>query len=924
MSCREKLERAQKLFTDEHSSDMIERQVAAIIAICNNNDKGFLLRDLENVHPILTLCCDRIANLNQEAFIEPVCRVLRLCAQPFMVLAVTEDEQCAPALSLLLKSIARALWVNVARVQNTAAEVLMPFVHVADPDLEVEHNPVGARRARLQHRLISDSGIIPLLVSVLRAMRDGAPRQNIILETAVARLLRELSASPQGCEMLAEAGAVEVLIEMLVDDFRDESVACAVQLVWNVLDMCEPMTWEPLVTPNLVSRLNSVFGRVVCDGYRDCDKELRNDILIVATLCTRVPSALAAFAEPIDAHSDGLEGYSLLSLAMSATMYPGLSAHPVLSRGRVASSTTSAVANSAGSQDELEFKKWVFTLVTRTCVESGCLQSILSHKVLEYALGCLAVPSSGSEDSTLGLSQTARRRKAGQGQVPTVQGPATLEGWGAEQTRELQLAVLSMLGELVICCPEDYAAHGGNQATLTFLLLVTHAPEPHREEMYGQATTAGAAIDPTYLDEGGRGGIGSNPSLRAAALNVLLTSCRLPGFQVELGELGAVPVMLTIIQEPIMPAEHGMLGVSVESAVQHRLDALCVLSALCAECELNQRTLSRERGIGTLRSLLVYSDRDPERSEALLISVLDCLWNAVVGSGRNAARFLALDGLSALLMLLEAVPSLLHGQILGCIADVCEHPEAVTELLAWRSDRTGRDAPQLLVALWLEQDALLDIGDERSGVLRNLERPLEGTGVMRQAYSTELGSMLQAVDDAERTAYGARSLNPIREAVSSELEQQDVKAKIFSVFCKCAFKDTNLTKQEKVHLQLIRAYADLRTGAIVEDVVGELDAALVRPITPDAERLEAKMADTRGHIDALVEQQDTLRSEIAREEEADEMTFLESIKMQQEERQKGGLSLRQKVATQSSYMEQRAIVKKMKQEMLAKSMKQAT
>ena len=39
---------------------------------------------------------------------------------------------------------------------------------------------------------------------------------------------------------------------------------------------------------------------------------------------------------------------------------------------------------------------------------------------------------------------------------------------------------------------------------------------------------------------------------------------------------------------------------------------------------------------------------------------------------------------------------------------------------------------------------------------------------------------------------------------------------------------------------------------------------------------------------------------------------------------KSGMSLRKKVATENSYMEQRANVKRMKQEMLRNSMKKAT
>ena len=153
MSAKEKLQRAQKLFTDSHSSDMVDRQVAAIMRICEQNQAGLLLQDLENLHPIVTLCNERIAEAQQHEFVEPLCQLLRLCMEPFLVTGVTEDERCSGALSQLLKSISRCLYCPVPRVQLTAAAALMPFVHVTDPDQEEKVNPVGARRARQrEHR----------------------------------------------------------------------------------------------------------------------------------------------------------------------------------------------------------------------------------------------------------------------------------------------------------------------------------------------------------------------------------------------------------------------------------------------------------------------------------------------------------------------------------------------------------------------------------------------------------------------------------------------------------------------------------------------------------------------------------------------------------------------------------------------------
>jgi hypothetical protein len=834
MSAREKLQMTHKLFTDKHSIEMHDRQVAAVENICDNNYAGFLLQDLESVHPIVTLCNERISQTGLTVFVEPLSRLLKLCMQPFLVTGVVEDQRCAPALALLLKAIARCLYCPVLRVQMTAAEALVPFVHVIDPDQEVEVNPVGARRARLQHEVLDSSGIIPLITSLLQSMLEGAQGTNHHLEGALTRIMRELSASPQGCGMLAESGAIEVLATMLVNDFRDDSVGCAVQVLWNVLELCEPVLWEPVVTPELILYLNDLFGRLLCDGYRDSDKDLRNDVLVVASLCTRVPECLPAFAAASSEDSSSLRSCSMLSLALAGTLYPILGkAHPLLARGRVLQSM--GPQSAAGTWHELEMLKWTLNLCARTNTDPACLATMLACGLMDAAMRFLEPGYGGSyseytEDAATATGLTlGRTRRPGEGQVPVSRVPAALNGWDPENVRELQLAVLGCLTEVAPRCPEEFALHGGNQTTLTFLLYIAEQPQPAHEVLLGPETT-GPARDPAYVNTGGEGGIGSTPSLRSLGLNLLNSICRLPGFKTELGEYGAVPVMIAIVQEPILPGEQGSLGISVEHAIKLRQDALCVLSALCNACEPNQKALARERGIGTLRNLLQFSAQDPDRSETMLVAVLDCLWNAVLGYPRNAARFLALDGVSALLSLLEVTPTVLHGQILGCICDVCEVEEAVPELLAWSSEATGLRAPQVLLKLWMDQEAQLNIAEPGGGYIVNQQRPLAGTGVVQAGYKKELGAMLTSVDDAERRAVGAGTLGSVREAVMAELSSQDVKSKIFCVFCKCGFDGHDfLSSEEQTRLAFVQKYAELKQGEVMEDISRELDAALGTP-----------------------------------------------------------------------------------------------
>ena len=78
----------------------------------------------------------------------------------------------------------------------------------------------------------------------------------------------------------------------------------------------------------------------------------------------------------------------------------------------------------------------------------------------------------------------------------------------------------------------------------------------------------------------------------------------------------------------------------------------------------------------------------------------------------------------------------------------------------------------MLLALWMQQEAQLNIAEPGSGFIVNQQRPLAGTGAMQSAYNHELNSMITSLNDAEREAVGAGTLGGIREGVLSELQAQ--------------------------------------------------------------------------------------------------------------------------------------------------------
>ena len=104
---------------------------------------------------------------------------------------------------------------------------------------------------------------------------------------------------------------------------------------------------------------------------------------------------------------------------------------------------------------------------------------------------------------------------------------------------------------------------------------------------------------------------------------------------------------------------------------------------------------------------------------------------------------------------------------------------------------------------------------------------------------------------------------------------QDVKSKIFCVFCKCGFDGHGyLSAEELTRLTFVRKYVELKQGEIMEDIATELDAALVRPISPDAERMSQHLAANQVCIDSVFDDQQAVRDAVLDVEAADEATFM--------------------------------------------------
>ena len=102
-----------------------------------------------------------------------------------------------------------------------------------------------------------------------------------------------------------------------------------------------------------------------------------------------------------------------------------------------------------------------------------------------------------------------------------------------------------------------------------------------------------------------------------------------------------------------------MLLEIIQSGTKVHLDlreqAFNILSNICKDNRENQKEFRRKGGIEYLKKCLAYSEVEQSgNASTFLLSVIDCLSNAVFGNKRSELHFLDIEGVYVLLDLAES------------------------------------------------------------------------------------------------------------------------------------------------------------------------------------------------------------------------------------------------------------------------------
>ncbi|XP_028453342.1 cilia- and flagella-associated protein 69 isoform X1 [Perca flavescens] len=367
--------------------------------------------------------------------------------------------------------------------------------------------------------------------------------------------------------------------------------------------------------------------------------------------------------------------------------------------------------------------------------------------------------------------------------------------WSSVQQEELQLQALAALSTLAPLMLDDYMSCQGNACLLLILDWCVA-----QDALFGQ---------------GDMGERGSKKAQMRHCIRVLrsVTSLGEDSVHLDLCDQGTINQLLGILmQMETSPDEEDVVTLEIKSDIQ------LILSALC-ESDMHRKELFGSEGVEMAVHFLkkgshkFYSGLGHNK---LILSTVDCVWSCIVGCYTTEDYFLAKEGVSLLLDLLSSSPRCLRCNVLATLLELCDNANTLSYILSWR-DSGGQTAPSFLLQLWRDEEEELRVSRNQHGGIADPQRPL----------------LSHYQQENTQRSFPAN----VQSAAVLELSE-NLRSKIYSIFCKLGFQDLpGLSRKHHVTLSIVRRYLDFKVGEVWEEISRELSLDGVTPITPDKEAL---------------------------------------------------------------------------------------
>uniref|UniRef100_A0A8D2NBY5 Cilia and flagella associated protein 69 n=1 Tax=Zonotrichia albicollis TaxID=44394 RepID=A0A8D2NBY5_ZONAL len=278
------------LLGDSGSKDLEKEQLKTLKNVVKHFENGFPLKDIAQITDVLNLCADKM--YEQEAFTEPLCELIKLFGLPFQKRKSSDEANYSVEVSQSITQLGYLMSIQSSQVRIQICKSVVNFFNTELPGKLLSGYQPASPNYKI--RMAEIGGLAEILVLSLTLVENQLTEKLWVLKA-----LQHLSISGESCEQMVNVqGARRLCLCLNGADPSGQLLFRSSDILWNLLEkVSKEEVVNQLRSLECVHALKEAFVELVC-GFRHCDHQLRNDLLVIATLLAESPAVpLILFSE---------------------------------------------------------------------------------------------------------------------------------------------------------------------------------------------------------------------------------------------------------------------------------------------------------------------------------------------------------------------------------------------------------------------------------------------------------------------------------------------------------------------------------------------------------------------------------------------------------------------------------------------------
>ncbi|NXU03505.1 CFA69 protein, partial [Buphagus erythrorhynchus] len=263
--------------------DLEEEQLKTLKKVVKHFENGLPLKNIAQITEILNLCAEKM--IEQEAFTDPLCELIKLFGLPFQKKKSSDEVNYSVEVSQSIAQLGYLMRVPSSQVKIQICKSIVSFYNMELPGkLLSGYQPTSVN---YKIRMAEEGGLAEALVLSLTLVEN-----QLIEKLWVLKALQHLSTSGVSCRQMVKAQAASRLCLYLNGaDPSGQLVFRSSDILWSLLENAsKEEVVDQLSNLECVHALKEAFVDLVTRGFRHCDHQLRNDLLVIATLLAENPA----------------------------------------------------------------------------------------------------------------------------------------------------------------------------------------------------------------------------------------------------------------------------------------------------------------------------------------------------------------------------------------------------------------------------------------------------------------------------------------------------------------------------------------------------------------------------------------------------------------------------------------------------------